>query len=49
MAMVWWALPTFCSLLAYLGQARGDGTYQARYDLDGDGAIGFSDFLILYQ
>ena len=29
------------------GQAvSGDGGYDARYDLDGDGTIGFDDFLL---
>ena len=28
------------------GSRQGDGRYEARYDLDSDGAIGFGDFLI---
>ena len=28
------------------GASRGDGRYEAKYDLDEDGTIGFGDFLI---
>ena len=34
---------------AQFGLSRGDEGYDARYDLDGNGAIGFSDFLIFAQ
>ena len=38
-----WYLPTFYGAPFGL---RGDAGYDARFDLDGDGAIGFGDFLI---
>ena len=46
MAMVLLILPTFWHLQVSFGARQGDGLYDARYDLDGDGEIGFSDFLI---
>ncbi len=39
----------FADFLAFadqFGSRRGDGRYEARYDLDSNGVIGFSDFLI---
>ena len=39
----------FADFLAFGGQfgsRQGDGRYEAKYDLDSDGAIGFGDFLI---
>ena len=39
----------FADFLAFAGQfgtRQGDGRYDAKYDLDSDGAIGFGDFLI---
>ncbi len=36
----------FLQFAGRFGAARGDDTYDDRYDLDGDGAIGFPDFLI---
>ena len=37
---------TFCSFASQFGLSRGDEQYDAKYDLDGDGTIGFGDFLI---
>ena len=37
---------TFLAFAGQFGSRQGDGRYDARYDLDGDGEIGFSDFLI---
>ena len=31
------------------GASRGDARYEAKYDLDEDGTIGFGDFLIFGQ
>ena len=36
----------FVLFASRFGSTRGDGTYEAKYDLDIDGAIGFSDFVI---
>ncbi len=36
----------FLQFAGRFGAARGDQTYDERFDLDGDGAIGFPDFLI---
>ena len=38
--------PDFLRFAAQFGLSQGDAGYDARYDLDGDGAIGFGDFLI---
>ena len=40
------ALLTFCIFAAQFGLSHGDAGYDARYDLDGDGIIGFGDFLL---
>ena len=39
-------LPDFLLFVEHFGTSRGDETYEDRFDLDGDGAIAFSDFLI---
>lgn len=36
----------FLQFAGQFGSARGDDTYDDRFDLDGDGSIGFPDFLI---
>ena len=36
----------FLLFVSYYGTSRGDGTYDAQYDLDGNSEIGFPDFLI---
>ena len=38
--------PDFLQFVALFGLNRGDAGYDARYDLDEDGTIGFADFLI---
>ena len=46
-AMAPLALQTSFSFAANFGtEAGGDTGYDSRYDLDGDGEVGFSDFLI---
>ena len=45
MAMVGLAFSDFLAFAGRFGSRQGDGRYEARYDLDSDGAIGFSDFL----
>ena len=39
-------LSDFVLFAAHFGQNQADEGFEARYDLDGNGAIGFSDFLI---
>ena len=36
----------FLLFVSQFGARQGDGRYEARFDLDSDGAIGFGDFLI---
>ena len=36
----------FLAFVGHFGTRRGDGKYEAKYDLDSDDAIGFGDFLI---
>lgn len=38
----------FLLFVAQFGLSRGDEQYDAKYDLDGDGTIGFGDFLIFF-
>ena len=38
--------PDFLLFAGQFGARRGDGMYEAKYDLDSDGEVGFSDFLI---
>ena len=44
--MVLLALAIFLLFVEQFGLSRGDEGYDARFDLDGDGTIGFGDFLI---
>ena len=37
----------FLAFAGQFGSRQGDGRYDARYDLDSDGEIGFSDFLLI--
>ena len=39
----------FLIFASVFGSRRGDGTYEARIDLNSDGSIGFTDFLIFAQ
>ena len=39
-------IPSWSAVDAQFGLSQTDEGYDARFDLDGDGAIGFSDFLI---
>lgn len=38
--------PDFLLFAGQFGARRGDGMYEAKYDLDSNGEVGFSDFLI---
>ena len=39
----------FLAFVGVFGSSRGDGTYQALYDLDSNGVIGISDFLTFVE
>ena len=41
--------PDFLIFASVFGSQQGDGTYDARIDLNSDGSIGFTDFLIFAQ
>ncbi len=46
MAVAPLTIADFLQFAANFGLNQGDSGYNAGYDLDGDGAIGFGDFLI---
>ena len=41
--------PDFLLFVGAFGSQEGQKMYEARYDLNGDGAIGFDDFLVFCQ
>ena len=45
----WVGFPDFLIFASVFGSRQGDGTYDARIDLNSDGSIGFPDFLIFAQ
>ncbi len=45
----WVGFSDFLIFAQVFGSERGDGTYDARIDLNSDGSIGFTDFLIFAQ
>ena len=45
----WVGFPDFLIFASVFGSQQGDGTYDARIDLNSDGSIGFPDFLIFAQ
>ena len=45
----WVGFSDFLIFAQAFGSERGDGTYDARIDLNSDGSIGFTDFLIFAQ
>ncbi len=45
----WVGFSDFLIFAQVFGSQRGDGTYDARIDLNSDGSIGFTDFLIFAQ
>ena len=45
MATVTVGISDFLLFVDVFGSSRGDGKYEAKYDLDGDGVIGIPDFL----
>ena len=41
-----WAFPDFLQFASQFGQNRDEAGFDARFDLDGDGEVGFNDFVI---